>query len=187
MLVAALGPWATAATAQPVIDSEAARESSWELGASASALRLDDAFATGVEARWSAAFGARLAWRPEPRVALGFEAWRAEPGDLGSVTAAGAHLRVAPWSDRWPLSPALHVGIEGLFSDDEEERSVAFVAGAGLVHLARRWTLDLAVRNHHLSIAEDPVPRDGELVETARDSSLWEVRAALAVVLGAGG
>lgn len=155
-----------------------------------SALRLDDAFATGLTERWDAAFGARLAWRPGPRVALGAEAWRAEPdaGDVGRIVGLGGHLRVTPFADRgWPLDPALHFGIESLTSDDEEERSVAFVAGGGVVHLARRWTLDLAVRNHHLSVSEEPVPRDGQRVETGRDTSLWEVRASLSVVWGGGG
>lgn len=170
------------------MDDEAEPASSWEIGASASGLWSDDDFALGADAQGFPAFGARVAWRPVALAALGIEAWRGRletaAGDV-TVEALGAHFRATPWAARgWPLDPALHFGVERIAVDDDEDRSLAFVAGAGLAHLGPRWVVDLAARNRVLSVGaeaadaiDDPVPRD---------ATLWEVRVTLAVVLGGG-
>jgi hypothetical protein len=190
----AFGAWASGVAAQIPIEGEAPSASRWEIGATASAMRVDDDFTLDTESHLAPAFGARIAWLPVPLVALGIEAWRgeveAQPGNR-PVWGAGAHMRATPWAGRdWALQPALHFGVEHIAVDDDEDRSLAFVAGAGLARLARRWSLDVAVRNHHLSVDEEPVDRpdpNGESVETGRDSTLWELRASLALVFGAGG
>jgi hypothetical protein len=157
-------------------------------------LWYDDDFARDAGPHVAPAFGARVAWRPSPLVALAIEAWRGEleaESRSRLVWGAGAHLRATPWAARvWPLQPALHFGLERVEVDDAEDRSLAFVAGAGLARFARRWSFDIALRNHHLTVDEEPVVRPdsiGEAVETGRSASLWEVRASLAIVLGSGG
>jgi len=186
------------------MERESSGGSAWELGATAGALRIDDAFtAEGVEP-WTAVIGARIAWRPAPQAAIGVEAWRGEldvsagadepgageePGARVDLWAYGAHLRVTPWADRgWPLDPALHFGVERIDLDDGKDRGPAFVAGAGLVRLAPRWTLGVAVRTHHLRVEDRAVPLEGgSSVEAPDDADLWEIRAELAIMLGGDG
>ena len=194
--------WAGAAGAAAAQVPEAARESegesAWEFGVTAGALRVDEGIALDVEEGWRPAVGGRLAWRPVLLAALGIEAWRAEletvpsdsaPSESRDLWALAALFRVTPSAGRgWLLDPALHFGIEHLSVDDDEERGLAFVAGAGLVRISSRWTLGVAVRNHHLSVEEEPfVPEEGPPVETARDADLWEVRAEVAIALGGQG
>ena len=182
----------------PEMERESPGGSAWEIGATAAVIRVDGGIALDAEEGWRPAVGGRLAWRPVPVAAIGVEAWRAEletvasdsaPSESMDLWALAAHFRVTPWAGRgWPLDPALHFGIERLSVDDDEERGLAFVAGAGLVRLSPRWTLGIAVRNHHLTVEEEPfVPEEGPPVETARDADLWEVRAEVAIALGGQG
>jgi hypothetical protein len=189
------------------MERESSGGSAWELGATAGALRIDAAFAAGGVEQWSGVVGGRVAWRPVLQAAIGIEAWRGEldataapeePGELGEPGAGpgtgvdlwgyGAHLRVTPWAGRgWPLDPALHFGIERLAVDDGEDRGPAFVAGAGLLRLAPRWALGVAVRTHHLSVGDRAVALDGgSPADAPADADLWEVRAELAIALGGG-
>ena len=187
--VSAITAGAAAAAAQVPVERESAAASAWELGATGSAIRFDQASAPAAsEGAWTAGYGARLAWRPMRLVALGLEVWAAEL-DGEDFRAAGVHLRAIPWSrPTWIAEPALHFGVERLSADDDHDRSLAFVAGAGLVRIARRWTLDLAVRNHHLTVEPEADPADPEApIDTGEGASLWEVRASLALALGGDG
>ncbi len=175
----------------PEVARESAGTSAWEVGAAASAVRVDASFAAGAAESWVPAAGARIAWRPVPLAAIGVEAWRAEVDGVADaesreVWGAGAYLRVNPAAGRgWALEPALDFGVEHLAVDDDEERGPAFAVGGGLFHAARRWTAGVAFRHRRLHVEEEPVPVEGtQPVSTGRDADLWEVRAEVAIVLG---
>lgn len=142
---------------------------------------MGSGFGAPSEAGWTAAYGARLAWSPDPAVALAAEAWRADASGR-VVRGAGLLLVVVPWAGRrWPVDPALLFGLEGVGSHDGEDRSLAFVSGVGLRRgLGARWSVEADVRNHFLTVAEPPV---GDVAE-ARDANLWEARFTLAARLG---
>lgn len=98
-----------------------------------------------------------------------------------AIWGVGVHLLAIPLGGRPAVEPTLQFGLETLRTDDAEERSVAFVAGAGLrAGIGAAWSARIDVRNHLLIVDEAPV--DG--VETGRDAHLWEVRAGLGWRIG---
>ncbi|HEU4463886.1 MAG TPA: hypothetical protein VFS53_02465 [Gemmatimonadota bacterium] len=148
-----------------------------QLSAMAGALRVGDDFALDREARWTAVAGARVGWRPFPAVTLAAEAWLGDE----SLRGFGAVALFRPWAERaWPVDPAFEFGIERVDGGDEEDRGPGFVFGAGLERRSARWGLEAAARHHFLTVDEDEV--DG--VATGRDAELWEVRAAVSLLLG---
>lgn len=159
---------------------------------------MDDAFDAGRLSAWGPSVEGSLAFLPDPRVALTLEVGRhaleggadplADPPAGTELPEAGAaawsaalHLVAAPLGGSRPVEPTLQFGLERFLVDDGEDRSVAFVSGAGIrARVGARWSARLDVRNHYLTIREDDV--DG--VETGRDASLWEARAGLGWRIG---
>lgn len=171
------------------------RPASWEIGVHAGALRVDDDFAAAFASGTGLVVGATAAWRPDPRVSLEIDAWRyagqgrrdplfdpAEPSLEGlDLWGAGFALGVAPLAGSRAVDPHLLFGIETIRAGDDEERSPAFVSGAGLrARLGGGWVARVDLRNHFLAIEEDEV--DG--VETGRDATLWELRVGVGLRLG---
>lgn len=93
-----------------------------------------------------------------------------------AVTGGGLRMAVTPWAGRgWAVDPALVFGIERLDADDDEDRGVSFVSGAGVRKDVGAWTLQAEVLHRQLTVEETPV--DG--IATGRDVTLWEARVAL--------
>lgn len=169
-------------------------ESSWEIGIHGGALWIEDDFAAGHASSTRPVVAATATWRPDPRVSLEVEAWRRATGSRAfpdadgepaaaelEVWGAALSLGVSPLAGERAVDPHLSFGVETVRAGDDEDRSAAFVSGAGLrSRLGGRWILRLDLRNHFLTIEEPEV--DG--VETGRDASLWEIRAGVGVRLG---
>ncbi|MBW3660310.1 MAG: hypothetical protein KY397_01580 [Gemmatimonadetes bacterium] len=172
----------------------------WEIAVHVGALRVDDDFDAGRRTAWGPTVGASLALSPDPRVALALEGWRHElegrtdplfdpprgsesPERGAAVWGAGLHLVVLPTGGRRSIGPTLQFGVESVRTDDAEDRSLAFVSGAGVRgRFGGRGIVRVDVRNHFLTVDEDEV--DG--VETGRDASLWEIRAGIGLRFGGG-
>lgn len=181
-------------------DAGAQAGPAWEVAAWAGSLRVDDDLDAGRLAGWGPVFGASIALSPDPRVALALEAWRhsltgdtdpsfdpapgAEPPRTDdAVWSAGVHLVAIPLGGRPAVEPTLQFGLETVRADDDEDRGVAFVSGAGLRgRMSARWSARLDVRNHFLTVDEGEV--DG--IGTGRDASLWELRAGIGWRIGGG-
>jgi len=181
-LVVASGPL----SAQSVDGGDVSR---WDVIATIGAARASSDFAAGDDGQWTATGGVRAGYRPMPLVAFAAEAWRGSLDRGGDVWGAGGHLVVLPLAGRpLPVQPVLEFGLEGISADDDEDRSVAFVFGAGIeVPIASRFFLALSGRQHFLSIDEEPepVPGDpGRTVDTGRDASVLELRTGLGVTFG---
>lgn len=172
------------------------RPASWEIGVHAGALRVDDDFAAAFASGTGLVVGATAAWRPDPRVSLEIDAWRyADEGerdplfdplagasiDALDLWGVGLTLGVAPLAGSRAVDPHLLFGLETIRAGDDEERSPAFVSGAGFrARLGGDWVARVDLRNHFLAIEEDEV--DG--VETGRDATLWELRVGVGLRLG---
>jgi hypothetical protein len=138
---------------------------------------VGDDFALDQDARWTAVAGARAGWRPFPAVTLAAEAWLGDE----SLRGFGAVALFRPWAERaWPADPAFEFGIEHVDGGDDEDRGPGFVFGAGLERRSAHWAIEAGARHHFLTVEEDEV--DG--VATGRDAELWEVRAAVSLLLG---
>lgn len=152
----------------------------WQIGARGGVLRVDGALAKGVDAQWTPTAGGRIAYRFATQIALGVDGWAAsldraavDSSSAGALWGVGLHLLLTPLADRpWAADPVLDFGLEGLQLEDGEDRSAAFVFGAGMRRRwGGRWSMAAIVRNRFLTIEEEPV----DDIATGRDAQLWEV------------
>lgn len=141
-------------------------------------LWVDEDLTRAADAQWLGLAGARLVYRIGSQVALGADLWGGRfPSDPAAPDAllwgAGPHLVLTPLADRaWAADPILDFGLEAIRLDDGEDRTAAFVFGAGLRRRwGSRWSVEGLVRNRFLSVEEEPV----EDVATGRDANLWEI------------
>ena len=124
------------------------------------------------------------------QVAIGLDGWRAavdrnDPERSEDLWGAGPHLLLTPLADRpWAADPVLDFGVETVRLSNGEERSAAFVFGAGLrSRFGSRWSVEALARNRFLTVEEEPV--DG--VATGRDTDLGEIAVELTWTSGGHG
>lgn len=159
-----------------------------QLTAFAGALRVGSDLATSAAAQWTPVVGGRVGWRPTPQVTLSGEAWRAslersgESGGAADLVGLGAFITFRPWTDRgWLADPAFDFGLESVDADDDEDRGPGFVFGLGVERrVTRRAAIEVGARHHFLTVDEEEI--DG--IATGRDAEMWELRAAVSLVLG---